>query len=265
MNKFIPLGFLIRVRDCFTLIELLVVIAIIAILAGLLLPALASAKNRAQKVADLNNNRQIILAVHMYSAENDDFMPSPGWGTAVPAWAYDANIPTPGTSIATFQTALSNQLEYFKRGQLYPYLRDPKIMKCPADNKVDILYVQRGILFSCYVWNGAVCGFGNINLQRPNTYIITSFKPDRVLMWETDETTPLFFNDTSSFPDEGVSARHGRAAVIGLFDGSTETIRLDRWYTAEFAGTRNSRGRAIPPALLPNRAWCNPGHALGLQ
>jgi len=261
-----PSGFLLRVRDCFTLIELLVVIAIIGILASLLLPALASAKNRAQKAADLNNNRQIILAAHLYASDNTDLMPSPGWGTVVPAWAYDANIPALGTTIASFPTALSNQLEYFKRGQLYPYLRDPKITKCPTDNKVDIFYVQRGILFSSYVWNGAVCGYGNINLSKPNTYRITLFKPDRVLMWETDERTPFFFNDTSSFPDEGISARHGNAATVGLFDGSTETIRLRRWYSSEFAGNPGARGRAIlPQTLLPNRAWCNPGHPLGLQ
>ncbi|MCX8089466.1 MAG: hypothetical protein N3I86_00805, partial [Verrucomicrobiae bacterium] len=82
-------------------------------------------------------------------------------------------------------------------------------------------------------------------------------------MWETDETTPFFFNDTSSFPDEGISGRHGKAATVGLFGGATETIRLSRWYSSEFAGLRGARGASIPVAHLPNRAWCNPGHPLG--
>jgi prepilin-type N-terminal cleavage/methylation domain-containing protein len=65
----------VETRRAFTLIELLVVIAIIAILAAILFPVFASAKEAAKKTQNLNNQKQIVTAMVLYANDNEDRSP----------------------------------------------------------------------------------------------------------------------------------------------------------------------------------------------
>ena len=118
-------------RAAFTLIELLVVIAIIAILAALLLPALSRAKDRAIRIACVNDLRQIGLGINLYATDQGDYVPYVLWSVSNPGRTLDPCFVTPGTGNVYWG--------YFGLGLLWRTKAVPnaKVFYCPGESKVN--------------------------------------------------------------------------------------------------------------------------------
>lgn len=196
----------------FTLIELLVVIAIIAVLATILFPVLAQAREKARQTQCASNTRQLALGVLMYAQDYDEALPP----TAIVSENSDGTL---------------------WPDLLAPYLKNDQIRLCPDDaNGKRNSYGLNELLFADLTDPDSLqAPVGTLaSVQTPADTVMMAelgteddFKTDRPNAYKsTAPNVPM--NDEA---DARPSARHFQRVNLGLMDGHQKAFRLDQFYT----------------------------------
>lgn len=217
----------------FTLIELLVVIAIIAILAGLLLPALARAKAKAQQTTCINNEKQLQLGMILYLDSNNDTFPGCAsrttYGFHPDDWIYWR------TTMPAFPPQNSLIIRYL--GGF-----NTNLFRCPADKddkyRIAANTDGQGVYYYSYTMTsiGVGTGLTSINDGTFHPFKMASvLDPSIKIMFAeeqtvlkgpdcTDPTAPVADDGRFAAPGDALTSRHNKKADVGLVDGHVQAV-----------------------------------------
>jgi prepilin-type N-terminal cleavage/methylation domain-containing protein/prepilin-type processing-associated H-X9-DG protein len=269
----------------FTLIELLVVIAVIAILASLLLPAFARAKEEGRRANCVSNLRQLTICWEMYPDDNQGYLAPNNWID------YDGVGGGDNVSIswcngnALVDTTTSN----IQSGLLYPYNRSPGIYHCPSD--VSTIVDANGnplpqLRTRSYNMSQSVNGLGlyvdpsyndglAVDVTQPcfeKLSQVTNPPPTRLFVF-LDENEGTLFDDQFGYPMPNYgygswwdmpSNRHNQGADFSFADGHVETWHwvVPMLYTSGI-GFGGPNPQPVPPAQMPD--YIRVGNAMRIK